>query len=90
MMCERGGWKSWCCLDPIRILYRQFYGGIKIIYTYMVDSTSAASSANERNPSCARGYQVNLFPWVLVSPYDNAWAVAIQQKQRVFMMLVSE
>ena len=50
--------------------------------TNMIHSSASTPSANERDPGALHSTKIDLFPWVLVAPYDNAWLVAINQKER--------
>lgn len=52
---------------------------------YMIDGASTTPSTNERNSGASEKRHINLLPWVLVSAYDHARVISIEQEQRVIM-----
>ena len=61
-----------------------------MIGAYMIDGPTTASSSQERDTSQSRNLQIHLLPRVLVTSYDDARLVTIEQQQRLVMILVSK
>lgn len=56
----------------------------------MVDGAATTPPTNERNSGMSEQRHINLLPWVLVSAYDHARVISIEQEQRVIMWFVSK
>ena len=56
----------------------------------MVHRPSAAAPAYERNAGATQGMKVHFLPGILVSPYDDAWFVAIDEKEWLLDRLLLE
>jgi hypothetical protein len=82
--------------DPVKYIagledvsqYKNIHGIFK--YTNMIYSPTSTPSANERDSGPPQGRKVDLFPWILIAPYDDTWLVAIYQQKRFLCGTVSE
>lgn len=56
----------------------------------MVHRSSATAPAYEGNAGATEGRNVHFLPRVLISPYDNAWFVAIDEQEWLLGRLLLE
>ena len=56
----------------------------------MVHGSPATASSNEGNVGAMQLRKVHFFPWILVSTYNDAWPITVDEQERLVSCLFLE